>query len=195
MTNSQPADPRFLTIGHSTHSLEEFIELLTDNAAEVVVDVRKLPGSNKFPQFNADTLVDDLAEAGIRLQRLEGLTGRRPVNHDIDFDVNGWWKNRSFHNYADHTLTEEFRHDFDQLLGWGAKSRCVLMCSEAVWWRCHRRIIADNLLAHNFSVSHIMGKNQTTAAELSAGAVVDKDENVTYPATDSASSTSEPTDS
>lgn len=187
----------FFTIGHSNHSLEEFIDLLTENSAEVVVDVRKLPGSNKNPQFNADTLIDDLAESGIKLQRLEGLTGRRPVNRDIEFEVNGWWKNRSFHNYADHALTEEFRTDFDTLLEWGAKNRCVLLCSEAVWWRCHRRIIADNLLAHDFPVTHIMGKNQTTAAELSAGAVVDKDESVTYPAAPAASdgSTGEPADS
>ncbi|MDN5552174.1 MAG: DUF488 domain-containing protein, partial [Brevibacterium sp.] len=102
---------QFFTIGHSNHSLQEFIDLLTDNAAEVVVDVRKLPGSNKNPQFNADTLVDDLAKVGVDLRRLEGLTGRRPVNRDIDFEINGWWKNRSFHNYADHALTEEFRTD------------------------------------------------------------------------------------
>lgn len=173
--------PQFFTIGHSNHSLEEFIDLLTENSAEVVVDVRKLPGSNKNPQFNADTLVDDLAKVGVDLRRLEGLTGRRPVNRDIDFEINGWWKNRSFHNYADHALTEEFRTDFEQLLEWGASNRCVLLCSEAVWWRCHRRIIADNLLAHDLPVTHIMGKNQTTAAELSSGAVVDKDGSVTYP--------------
>ncbi|MDN6527832.1 MAG: DUF488 domain-containing protein [Brevibacterium sp.] len=183
---------QFLTIGHSNHSLEEFTDLLVENAAEVVVDVRKLPGSNKNPQFNADTLVDELAESGIELRRLEGLTGRRPVNHEIDFEVNGWWKNRSFHNYADHALTEEFRTDFDTLLTWGAKSRCVLMCSEAVWWRCHRRIIADTLLAHDFPVTHIMGKNQVSAAELSAGAVVDSDRSVTYPAAVSASSPGPP---
>lgn len=186
---------QFLTIGHSNHSLEEFIDLLSENGTEVVVDVRKLPGSNKNPQFNADTLIDDLAESGLELRRLEGLTGRRPVNHDIEFEVNGWWKNRSFHNYADHALTEEFRHDFDQLLEWGTKSRCVLLCSEAVWWRCHRRIIADNLLAHDYPVTHIMGKNQTTAAELSAGALVGKDGNVTYPVTVSDDSSSAPADS
>lgn len=186
---------QFFTIGHSNHSLQEFIDLLTDNAAEVVVDVRKLPGSNKNPQFNADTLVDDLAKVGVDLRRLEGLTGRRPVNRDIDFEVNGWWKNRSFHNYADHALTEEFRTDFEQLLEWGASNRCVLMCSEAVWWRCHRRIIADNLLAHDYPVTHIMGKNQTTAAELSSGTVVDKDRRVTYPATASDDSSGESVDS
>ena len=174
--------PQFLTLGHSNHSLEEFIELLTENSAEVVVDVRKLSGSRRNPQFNADTLVDDLAGSGVKLKRLEGLTGRRSVNHEINFEVNGWWKNRSFHNYADHALTQEFRTDFDQLIEWGAKARCVLMCSEAVWWRCHRRIIADNLLAQDFPVTHIMSKNQVTAAELSAGAVITKDGTVTYPA-------------
>ncbi|GAA1553879.1 DUF488 domain-containing protein [Brevibacterium picturae] len=186
---------QFLTVGHSNRSLQEFIELLTENAAEVVVDVRKLPGSNKNPQFNADTLIDSLAESGIELRRLEGLTGRRPVNRDIDFEVNGWWTNRSFHNYADHTLTEEFRTDFDELIEWCETGRCVLMCSEAVWWRCHRRIITDNLLAHDFPVTHIMGRNQTTAAELSAGADVAQDGSVTYPATDSANPIGEPTDS
>lgn len=175
-------DRKFLTIGHSNHSLVEFTDLLADNAAEVVVDVRKLPGSNKNPQFNADTLAGSLAEVGVELRRLEGLTGRRPVSKEVPFEVNGWWKNRSFHNYADHALSEEFRHDFDQLVEWGGKTRCVLMCSEAVWWRCHRRIIADNLLAHDFVVTHVMGKNQTAAAELSAGAVVGSDTTVTYPA-------------
>lgn len=174
----------FLTLGHSNHSLEEFIELLTENSAEVVVDVRKLPGSNRNPQFNADTLVDDLGDSGIELRRLEGLTGRRPVNHEIGFEVNGWWQNRSFHNYADHALTEEFRTDFDKLVEWGRKSRCVLMCSEAVWWRCHRRIIADHLLANDFPVTHIMGKNEVTAAKLSGGTVVADDATVTYPAVD-----------
>ena len=173
---------QFLTIGHSNHSLEEYTKLLLDNAAEAVVDVRKVPGSNANPQFNADTLADDLAESGIELRRLVGLTGRRPVNHEIDFEVNGWWKNRSFHNYADHALSAEFRHDFDQLLEWGAKQRCVLMCSEAVWWRCHRHIIADHLLAHDVPVTHITGKNQVTAAKLSGGAVVAKDSTLTYPA-------------
>ena len=173
---------RFLTIGHSNHSLEEFIDLLVANSAEVVVDVRKLPGSNKNPWFNADTLVDSLADVGVELRRLDGLTGRRPVSKEIEFDVNGWWKNRSFHNYADHALSQEFRQDFDQLVEWGEKSRCVLMCSEAVWWRCHRRIIADNLLAHDLAVDHVLGKNQVSTAELSGGAVVGQDGTVTYPA-------------
>lgn len=173
---------RFLTIGHSNHSLAEFLDLLVDNAAEVIVDVRKLPGSNANPQFNADTLVDSLAEVGIELRRLDGLTGRRPVSKEIEFEVNGWWRNRSFHNYADHALSQEFRQDFDQLVEWGAKSRCALMCSEAVWWRCHRRIIADQLLGRGRKVAHVLGHDHIDAAKLSAGAVLDEDARVTYPA-------------
>ena len=108
--------PDLRTVGHSNRSLNEFIELLTDTGTEAVVDVRRLPGSNKNPWFNADTLVNDLAEHGIELRRLEGLTGRRPVSHTVPFETNAWWQNRSFHNYADHCLSEEFRTDLDTLI-------------------------------------------------------------------------------
>lgn len=89
------SDPAFLTIGHSNRSLEEFLDLLTDSGAEVVIDVRKLPGSRANPQFNADVLAPALAGRGIELRRLEGLTGRRTVSRDVPFDVNAWWENRS----------------------------------------------------------------------------------------------------
>ena len=178
------SDPAFLTIGHSNRSLEEFLDLLTDTSTEVVVDVRKLPGSRANPQFNADVLAPALAERGIELRRLEGLTGRRTVSRDVPFDVNAWWENRSFHNYADHALTEEFALDIDVLLTWGDAQRCAVMCSEAVWWRCHRRIIADYLLARDRPVRHVLGKGQTAEAVLSSGAVVDADSEpvrITYP--------------
>ena len=97
------------TIGHSNRTLEEFLELLSDSGVEQVVDVRKLPGSTKYPQFNNDALGASLAKNDIGLLRLEGLTGRRPVSRDVPFEVNAWWENRSFHNYADHALSEEFR--------------------------------------------------------------------------------------
>ncbi|MGC2938923.1 MULTISPECIES: DUF488 family protein [unclassified Brevibacterium] len=165
-----PSLPPFLTVGHSNRSLNEFIELLTDTSTEVVVDVRRLPGSNRYPQFNADTLETDLAEHGIELRRLDGLTGRRPVSRTVPFDVNAWWQNRSFHNYADHCLTDEFRTDLDTLIDWSEDTRCTLMCSEAVWWRCHRRIIADQLLARDLPVAHILGAGHIDSAELSEGA-------------------------
>lgn len=165
--------PQLLTVGHSNRELNEFIGLLTNTGTEVVVDVRKLPGSNRNPQFNADTLETDLAEVGIELRRLEGLTGRRPVSRTVPFDVNAWWQNRSFHNYADHCLSEEFRTDLETLIGWSEGTRCALMCSEAVWWRCHRRIIADQLLARDLPVAHILGEGHVDAAKMSEGARLD----------------------
>ncbi|WP_246490515.1 DUF488 family protein [Brevibacterium oceani] len=174
--------PPFLTVGHSNRSLNEFIELLTDTGTEVVVDVRRLPGSNRHPQFNADTLTTELAESGIELRRLDGLTGRRPVSRTVPFETNAWWQNRSFHNYADHALSEDFRTDLATLITWGEGERCALMCAEAVWWRCHRRIIADHLLARDLKVSHILGEGHIVPAKLSDGAEVGSDGTLTYPA-------------
>ncbi|UZD62272.1 DUF488 family protein [Brevibacterium sp. JSBI002] len=174
--------PRLLTVGHSNRSLNEFTELLTHTGTEVVVDVRKLPGSNKNPWFNADTLATDLTEEGIELRRLEGLTGRRPVSRTVPFETNAWWHNRSFHNYADHCLSEEFHTDLDTLIEWSMTRRLAIMCSEAVWWRCHRRIIADQLLAREFPVSHILGAGHVDEAELSEGARLRDDGELIYPA-------------
>jgi uncharacterized protein (DUF488 family) len=186
--------PQFLTIGHSNRELNEFIELLTDTGTEVVVDVRKLPGSNRNPQFNADTLGADLADSAIELRRLEGLTGRRPVSRTVPFEVNAWWQNRSFHNYADHCLSEEFRTDLATLIDWAETARLALMCSEAVWWRCHRRIIADQLLGNGHEVSNVLGPGHIDPAKLSDGARLGSDQNadpdtapgtigiITYPA-------------
>ena len=195
MTDSYPAStssagscpdadelPRLLTIGHSNRSLNEFTELLTDTGTEVVVDVRRLPGSNRYPQFNADALEADLDEIGIELRRLGGLTGRRPVSRTVPFDTNAWWQNRSFHNYADHCLSEEFRTDLDTLIEWSKIQRLAIMCSEAVWWRCHRRIIADQLLAREIPVSHILGAGHVDEAKFSEGARVGDDGELTYPA-------------
>ncbi len=176
------AESTFFTIGHSNRSIEEFIELLQENAIDLVVDVRRLPGSKKYPQFDEDSLEQSLAQSGIGFRRLQGLTGRRTVSRETPFEVNAWWKNRSFHNYADHALTEEFRSSLDELCDWGRSARPAVMCSEAVWWRCHRRLIADHLLARELPVEHILGKGHVKPAELSAGAVVDEDGIVTYPA-------------
>lgn len=148
----------------------------------MVVDVRKLPGSTKNPWFNADTLESDLAEVGIELRRLEGLSGRRPVSRTVPVDVNAWWQNRSFHNYADHCLSTAFRTDLETLIGWSTEARCAIMCSEAVWWRCHRRIIADQLLARDLPVMHILGEGHFNPAKLSEGARIETDGTLTYPA-------------
>ncbi|MDN5839232.1 MAG: DUF488 domain-containing protein, partial [Yaniella sp.] len=97
------------TIGHSNRDLTDFVELLRQQAIEQVVDVRKLPGSKRYPQFNEDTLAQGLSEHGIELTRNQGLTGRRRVSKNLAFETNAWWKNRSFHNYADHALSPEFQ--------------------------------------------------------------------------------------
>jgi uncharacterized protein (DUF488 family) len=94
----------FFTVGHSDRTSTGFVELLQESGVERVVDVRRLPGSRRFPQFDEDALRETLAVAGIELCRATGLTGRRPVSKDVPFAVNAWWENRSFHNYADHAL-------------------------------------------------------------------------------------------
>lgn len=171
------------TIGHSNRDLPEFIDLLTGAEVAALVDVRKLPGSRKYPHFNDDVLAAELPAHGISYRRSEGLTGRRNVSRTVPFEVNGNWRNRSFHNYADHALGEEFARALDELLDAAAHTPTVLMCSEAVWWRCHRRIIADHLLAAGRDVRHIMGPGKTTPAELTAGGIVGEDGKVRYPAT------------
>lgn len=170
------------TVGHSTRSLEEFIDLLLDARVTALVDVRKLPGSTKYPHFNDDVLAARLPEAGISYRREEALTGRRPVSMTVPFEVNGNWRNRSFHNYADHALSAEFAEALDRLRRAAEEEHTAVMCSEAVWWRCHRRIIADHLLAAGEDVRHLMGAGKVTAATLTEGAVVGDDGVVRYPA-------------
>lgn len=172
----------FFTIGHSDHTLEAFTALLRDADVEMVVDVRKLPGSRSNPQFNEDVLVEALPPAGLRYLREAGLGGRRPVTKAVPPTVNGLWRNRSFHNYADYALSSEFREALSRLRDWGREHRVAVMCAEAVWWRCHRRIIADHLLAHDDDVSHIMPGGRIEKASLTQGAVVHADRTVTYPA-------------
>ena len=172
---------RFFTVGHSNRAAEEFIRMLGESGVGTVVDVRRLPGSNRYPQFNEEPLAAALDEAGIGFRRAAGLTGRRPVSKDVPFEVNAWWQNRSFHNYADHALSDEFVDALAELQDTATARPAAVMCAEAVWWRCHRRIIADHLLARGQTVDHILGRGQVVAAELSAGAVVGRDGGVTYP--------------
>ena len=170
------------TVGHSSRSFEEFSALLDEHSIERIVDVRKLPGSNRHPQFNQVTLSSALAGGGIRYTWAEELTGRRNVSASVPFATNAWWQNRSFHNYADHAYSSpEFGTAFAHLAGLGGIERVAVMCSEAVWWRCHRRIIADYLVAAGISVTHILGPSQSSSASLSTGAILSDDGRITYP--------------
>lgn len=172
----------FFTVGHSSRSLDEFAELLRSPRVERIVDIRKIPRSRANPQFNADTLPASLAAYGVAYEHVAALGGLRGKDRSLPRDVNGLWTNDSFHNYADYALTAPFASALEALLDEGQRQRCAVMCSEAVWWRCHRRIVADHLLARGQSVFHVMGPDRFEPARLTPGAVVREDRTVVYPA-------------
>src|SRR5262249_49758089 len=129
----------FHTIGHSTRTIEEFVALLREAEAALVVDVRTVPRSRTNPQYNRDTLPGALAPVGIGYEHVAALGGLRGRKREVPADVNGFWENASFHNYADYAMGEDFSHGLARLRELGAARRCAIMCAEAVWWRCHRR--------------------------------------------------------
>lgn len=171
----------FFTIGHSNRSLEEFIELLRGAEIGLLEDIRTIPRSRANPQFNENTLPASLAACDISYERVAALGGLRGKSKTIARDVNAFWTNESFHNYADYALSDAFRAGLDRLIEQGRKRRTAIMCSEAVWWRCHRRIVADHLIARGESVFHIMGKGRIEPARLTAGAAVQAGGEVVYP--------------
>lgn len=178
-----PASMRlpFFTIGHSDRSLDVFAELLIEAGVALVVDIRKMPRSRTHPQFNDDALPASLTSFGIAYEHIVALGGLRKKASSVPREVNGFWTNRSFHNYADYALSPEFREGLTQLVEDGRKRRCALMCSEAVWWRCHRRIVADYLIAGGEEVFHIMGGGRIEPAQLTRGAIAQPDGTVIYP--------------
>ena len=174
----------FFTVGHSNRSIEAFVGLLREARVELLVDVRKMPMSRANPQFNRDALPGSLAAFQISYDHIAALGGLRGKASSLPAGVNGLWTNRSFHNYADYALSEAFHAGFERLLEEGSRRRCAVMCSEAVWWRCHRRIIADYLIAAGEAVFHIMGNGRAEPAHLTPGAVVRDDATIVYPAAD-----------
>ena len=167
------------TIGHSSRPLDEFLGLLADSAVECVVDVRRLPGSRSFPQYNADALAATLSASAIDYWYLPALCGRRTLGELDGVPPEPFWSNASFARYAAYSQGTAFKQGLDELLTRAANQRCCLMCSEAVWWRCHRRIITDHLLARGEPVFHIMGPGKVVAASLTRGACMD-DGHVVY---------------
>jgi uncharacterized protein (DUF488 family) len=171
----------FFTIGHSTRPAQEFIALL--NAAEIklVVDVRTVPRSRTNPQFNSDVLPASLASEGVAYEHLAALGGLRGKQPGVSPDVNAFWDNVSFHNYADYAMSEAFRSSLEKLRETGRASRITVMCAESLWWRCHRRIIADYLIAAGEEVFHILGPSHVEPAHLTPAAEVSSDGTITYP--------------
>ncbi len=168
-------EPPVLTIGHSTRTIEEFVRLLLASGAEHLVDVRRFPGSRRYPQFGRETLPARLRKEGIGYSHLAGLGGRRRPRPD---SPNAGWRNLSFRGYADHMGTEEFREDFRRLLELCGRERACLMCSEAVWWRCHRRVVADALVVRGFPVEHVLGEGSRQAHELTPWSEVVEEDGV-----------------
>ena len=147
----------------------------------MVVDVRTVPRSRTNPQYNAEVLGAELAPCRIGYDRIPGLGGLRGRSRDVPSELNGYWENQSFHNYADYALSDAFAEALDQLIGKAAAQTTAIMCSEAVWWRCHRRIIADYLLIRGIPVLHLMGSGRIEPASLTPAAR-ERDGHLVYPA-------------
>ena len=169
---------QFFTIGHSTRSIAELVELLRAQSIEVVVDVRAFPRSRTNPQFNIDTLPASLREHGIDYLHAAALGGRRGRGQKSS--PNTFWQNQSFRNFADYAMSEAFQEGFGALRRLGQAKRCAIMCSEAVWWRCHRRIIADYLMFAGETVVHILGRGKTEHAKPTPAAQSIEDGMIVY---------------
>src|SRR6476659_7237309 len=160
------------TIGHSTLTAEKFGEILLAHEIKVLVDVRSFPGSRRLPQFNKAELAESLGTLGIEYRHEPRLGGRRKPRADSH---NTAWKNASFRAYADHMESEEFRRGVEELLEVAGRERTAVMCAEAVWWRCHRSLIADYLKAEGYQVIHIIDQKKieehpfTSAARIVEG--------------------------
>ena len=172
----------FFTIGHSTRTVGDFADLLRASGVRLLVDVRSMPRSRTNPQFNLDALPQSLAPYQIAYLHIAPLGGLRGKQRPTETSPNGYWRVKNFRNYADYALTEPFQAGLRRLIGLGRERRCAMMCAEAVWWRCHRRIVGDYLLARGETVLHIMGEGRLEPARLTAGAAVQPDGAVLYPA-------------
>jgi uncharacterized protein (DUF488 family) len=166
------------TIGHSTRPLEEFISMLQAHSVTRLIDVRTVPRSARNPQFNRESLPEDLAKAGIQYEHLPALGGLRKPRPQ---SVNTGWRNESFRGYADYMQTPEFARAIERLIHEANQVSVCIMCAEAVPWRCHRSLIADALTARGVRAVHIMSAKAAQPHKLTSFARV-RGERVTYPA-------------
>ena len=162
------------TIGHSTREIEEFITALEANGIKLVADVRSLPGSKRYPQFNKEALAQSLGERGIRYEHFPELGGRRKPRPDSH---NMAWRNASFRGYADYMETEDFHKGIERLLDFANKvGRTAIICAEAVWWRCHRALISDYLKVRGIGVTHIVDAKKIESHPFTSAAQIVDDE-------------------
>lgn len=172
----------FYTIGHGTRPLRDFVDLLRSVDVALLVDVRTVPRSRTNPQYNREVLPQSLQPFGIGYEHIASLGGLRGRARDVPPTLNAFWDNDSFHNYADYAMSAAFSDGVAQLRALGAARRCAVMCAETVWWRCHRRIITDYLLAAGESVFHILGPGHVEEAHMNAAARVQAGGALAYPA-------------
>ena len=165
------------TVGHSTHPLETFVALVRAHGVTTIADVRKLPRSRHHPQFNVETLPGTLTAAGLGYTHFAGLGGLRREQPD---SINRAWKNPSFRAYADYMQNDMFAAELDRLVSLGRRASVAIMCAEAVWWRCHRSLIADALLVHGVASCEIAGPTRLQPHRLTPFARVRKGR-LTYP--------------
>ncbi len=166
------------TIGHSTRSSEEVLVLLREPGVALVADVRAFPSSRRHPQFNQGALAEWLAAARIGYRHMPGLGGRRSP---VPGSPNGGWHERAFQGYADHMRSDEFQDALAELETAARATPTAIMCAEAVWWRCHRRLISDALVARGWRVEHLGLDGRPVAHELTAFALVGPDGSLSYP--------------
>lgn len=171
----------FFTIGHSTRPIDAFMTLLADSGIRRLADVRTVPRSRANPQYNADAFSDTLRQSGIDYEHIAALGGLRGRTPGVPADVNAFWQNKSFHNYADYATSDAFRAGLNRLREFGHARRCAIMCAEAVWWRCHRRIIADYLIAAGEPVFHVLGQNRIEPAHMTPAANAGPGGTLIYP--------------
>jgi uncharacterized protein (DUF488 family) len=169
---------RAFTIGHSTHALDAFLALLARHGVRGIADVRRFPGSRRHPHFSREALAGALAPRGIAYSHLEALGGRRSV---APGSPNGGWENAAFQGYADHMASPAFATGLAELEALAAAAPTAVMCAEALWWQCHRRLVSDALVARGWAVDHIGPDGRLTTHELTAFATV-ADGRLTYPA-------------
>ncbi|MGP5320637.1 DUF488 domain-containing protein [Brachybacterium paraconglomeratum] len=172
------------TLGHWTSPVDAVLATLRSVEIDELVDVRKLPGSRRSPQFDAEEMTRWLGGAGIGYRRTAELTGRRPKQRDVDPQLNAGWQNTSFRNYADHTLSAEYEQGIEELEALAAEHHVAVMCGEPMPWRCHRLLISNTLFARGWEVVHLRVGSAPAVHELGAwGArpIVREDGTVIYP--------------
>lgn len=174
---SRGGAPAILTIGHSTRSIDEFVELLRQHGVERLVDIRTIPRSRRNPQFNSEALARSLKRESIGYTHIKELGGLRHARKD---SINTGWRNASFRGYADYMQTEEFASAVGDLLQLCREKRCAVMCAEAVPWRCHRSLLADALAARGIAVEHILSGTRRDVHNITSFARIEN-ERVTYP--------------